>query len=53
MVMIHAETNPPRLVVELPGREPFIIWNRNECLKFINETFDAAKLFYGGWNAKA
>jgi hypothetical protein len=39
--MVRAQLNPNRLVVELPGREPYILWTDNEIVQFIQETFEA------------
>jgi len=39
--MVRAQVNPARLVIELPNREPYTIWNEIEIVAFIQETFEA------------
>lgn len=43
--MVTAQLNPSRLVVELPGREPYIIWDETQIGIFIQETFEAGYAF--------
>ena len=44
--MVRAASNPPRLIIELPGREPYIIENYKIAYHFVMQACYALKEFH-------
>lgn len=45
--MIQGNAKPPHVVITLPNREPYIVWDEKDAIEMLYEMLEAIKVFPG------